>query len=65
MDMILSTPIPIHLAIVWVKETWVDMGAETDPEKEFPAELSMRVEQPVAVDHLVVKVDQVLQVQGA
>ena len=64
MDMILSTPTPIHQAIGWAKETWVVMGAETDPEKEFPAELFMRVEQPVGVDHLVVKVDQVLQVQG-
>ena len=64
MDMILSTPTQIHQAIGWAKETWVGMPAEMDPEKEFPAELSMRVEHQVAVDHLVVKVDQVLQVQG-
>ena len=62
--MILSTPTPIHQAIGWAKETLVVMGAETDPEKEFPVELSMRVEQPVGVDLLVAKVDQVLRVQA-
>ena len=61
--MILSMPTPIHLAIGWAKETWEGMGAEMDPEKEFPAELSMRVEHQVEVDLLVVKVVPVPQVQ--
>ena len=63
MDMILSTPTQIYQAIGWAKETWVGMPAEMDPGKEFPVELSMRVEQPVEVDRLVAKVDQVLRVQ--